>query len=66
MTVHLHVIEPDYNGDNIDAVTVPCYRLQLHRQQRPFAVQEPHYISANTSTMAQPPSFSTGTGSRYA
>ena len=23
LTVHLHVIEPDYNGDNIETVTVP-------------------------------------------
>ena len=63
---HLHVIDPDCNGDNIDAVTVTRYRLRLHPHQRPFAAQEPHYISANTSAMAQPPRFSPGTGSRYA
>ena len=36
LPVHLHVIDPDYNGDNIDAVTFYRYRLRLHRQQRPF------------------------------
>ena len=66
LTVHLHVIEPDHNGDKIDAATVPRYCLRSHHQQQPFAAQELHYISANTSAMAQPPRFSPGTGSRYA
>ena len=63
---HLHVIDPECNGENINAVTVPRYRLQSHRQQRRFAAQELHYISANTSAMAHPPRFSHGTGSCYA
>ena len=66
LPIHLHVIKLDHNGDNIDAVTVPRYRLRSHRQQQPLAAQEPHYISANTSAMAQIPRFSPGTGSRYA
>ena len=66
LSIHIHAIEPDHNGDNIDSVTFPCYRLRSHRQQQPFAAQEPHYIAANTSAMAQPPRFSPGTGSCYA
>ena len=66
LPVHLHVIKPDRNGENIDAVTVPRYRLRLHRQQQPFVAQDPHYIAANTSAMAQPSRFPTSTGSRYA
>ena len=66
LTVHLHFIEPDYNGDNINAVTVPHYQLQSHHHKRPFGAQELHYIAANISTMAQPPHFSSGTGSCYA
>ena len=66
LPVHPHVIELDYNGDNIDAVTVPRYRLWSHRQQRPFADQDPYNIAANTSVMYQPPRFSPGTGSCYA
>ena len=62
----MHVIEPDHKGDKIDAATVPRYRLRSHRQQQPFAAQEPHYMAANTSSMAQSPRFSPGTGSRYA
>ena len=65
LPVHFHVIELDHNCDNIDAVTSPRFRLQLQRQLQPFAAQEPHYIAANTSAMAQPPRFSPGTGSRY-
>ena len=49
-----------------DAATVPRYRLRSHHQQQPFAAQEPHYIAANTSAMAQPPRFYPGTGSCYA
>ena len=64
--VHLHVIEPDHQGEKIDATTVPRYLLRSHRQKQPFAEQEPHYIAANTSAMAKPPRFSPGTGSRYA
>ena len=65
LPVHPHVIEPDYNGNNVDAVAVPRYRLRSHRQKRRLSEQEPHYIAANTSTMTQPPRFSPGTGSRY-
>ena len=63
--VHLHVIDPDHQGEKIDAATVPRYRLRSHCQQKPFAMQELHYIAAHTSAMAQPPRFSPGTGSRY-
>ena len=66
MPVYLHVSKPDHNGDNIDAVYVPRYCIRSHGQQQPFAVKELHYVAANTSAMAQPPSFSPGTGSRYA
>ena len=66
LPVHTHAIDPDYNGDNVDAVAVPRYRLRSHRQKRPFAAQEPHCIAANTSVMAQPARFSPGTGPRYA
>ena len=66
LPVHPHFIDPNYNGDNVDAVAVPRYRLRSHRQKRRLSEQEPHYIAANTSVMAQPPRFSPGTGSHYA
>ena len=66
LPVHSHVIKPDYNDDNVNAVAVPRYRLRSHHQQRPFAAQEPHYIADNNSAMSQPPCFSPGAGSRYA
>ena len=65
MTVETNYIEPYYNGNNVNAISVPRYRLQSHHQQRPLADQEPHYIVANTSAIARPPQFSPGAGSRF-
>ena len=66
LPIHIHVIKPYHNGENINSVTVPRYLLRSHSQKLPFSAKEPYYISANTSAMAQPPRFSPGTGSRYA
>ena len=53
LPAHPNFIGPDYNGDNIDTVAVPRYRLRSHRQQRPLAEQEPHHITAKNSAIAQ-------------
>ena len=37
LTVQPNFIDPDYNGDNVDAGAVPRYRIQSHRQQRPLS-----------------------------
>ena len=58
LPVHINVIEPEYNGDNVDAVIVPRNHLWFHRQPWRLADQEPHHIAANTSFIAQP--YSTG------
>ena len=50
--VQPNFIDPDYNGDNINAVAAPRYHLRLHRRHRPLAKQEPHHIAANTSAIA--------------
>ena len=66
MPIQPNFIKPDYNGDNGDAVAVPHYHLQSHRQQWHLAQKEPYYIAANTSAIAQPPRLSPGAGSRFA
>ena len=39
LPVHPHVIDLEYNSDNVNAIAAPRYRLRLHHQQRPFVVQ---------------------------
>ena len=65
LPVHPHFIKSDYNGDNVNVIAFPRYRLLSHHQQRTFSAQEPHYIADHTSAMAHPPRFSPGTGPRY-
>ena len=64
--VQPNFIKPDYNGDNVDTVAVPRYRLRSQRQKQSLAEQETHYIAANTSAISHPPHFLLGAGSRFA
>ena len=66
LPVHPNFIDPDYNGDDVDAVAVPRYRLWLHRQQWTLTEQDPYYIEYNTSAISQPPRFSPGAVSCFA
>ena len=65
LSVQLNFINLYYNGNNFNAVALPCYHLGFHRQQRPLAEQEPHYIATNTSAIAQPPRFLSSAGSCF-